>query len=166
MKKVLILTTALVMSFGVSKASVHAANLTPEQQAVINSYENATVINNDTQSKPFGVATVASSGVKTYRSTYYRGSVLMWTRDIVSWSMKNGKLASSSGSQEAGYIFPNIARAKGISKYSSSSSSVTYRAKKVIGAGIVSPWGDVTIYEQAYTDYLKANSNGILTLVN
>lgn len=32
--------------------------------------------------------------------------------------------------------------------------------KKTIGAGVVSPWGDVTIYNYDFTDYYGVHGNG------
>ncbi len=86
----------------------------------------------------------------------------MWSDDCVYWEVSGGKITSSKAWQDVGYIFPNIARAKGIKKISSSTASVTYRAKKTIGAGVVTPWGDVTVYESDYTDFLRVNANGVI----
>lgn len=168
-KRFLALAMILTMSFG-SMISVHAADnsneLTPEQQAVINSYESITV--SDTSkipastgiSKSGAASAKAASASTTWRGTFSRGSSLMWSKDYISWTTSGGKVTSSTGWQEAGYIFPNIARATGISKFSSSSSSVTYKACKTIGAGVVTPWGDVTVYEQDYTDFLRGTGSG------
>lgn len=169
-KKFLTLATIFTLTFS-SMTSVHAAEstteLTPEQQAVINSYESVTLSDVSkfaTLSKTSkSASTLAKSTSTTWRGSLYRGSVLMWSRDNISWTTSGGKVTKSSAWQEAGYIFPNIARATGISKYASSSSSVTYRASKTIGAGVVTPWGDVSIYEQDFTDFLKGDSKGNLT---
>lgn len=149
--------------------AVHAAEptneLTPEQQAVIDSYESVTfsdVSKLATLSKTSDTASILAKST-TWRGSFYRGSVLMWSRDNISWTTSGGKVTGSKAWQEAGYIFPNIARATGISKHASSSSSVTYRASKTIGAGVVTPWGDVSVYEQDFTDFLKGNSKGNLT---
>lgn len=152
------------MSFG-SMLSVHAADsaneLTPEQQAVINSYESITVSDaSEIPASAKAASTRAASASTTWRGTFSRGSDLMWSKDYISWTTSGGKVTSSTGWQEAGYIFPNIARATGISKFSSSSSSVTYKATKTIGAGVVTPWGDVTVYEQDYTDFLRGTGSG------
>ena len=101
------------------------------------------------------VPTFAATG----RATFYRGSVLMWTRDNVDFN-SNGKVASSSGYQEAGFVVPNIARNKGITKYSSTSTEHKWRAQNTIGAGVATPWGDVTMYNSDFTHRLIVKGNG------
>lgn len=49
---------------------------------------------------------------KSRRVVIYRGSLLMWTKDIVDFGYKNGKVTYSSGFQMNGWIFPNIAANK------------------------------------------------------
>lgn len=84
----------------------------------------------------------------------------MWTRDIVDFTYNNSKVTTSSGDQESGWIFPNIARNKGIKKIISVNAKHQYRAKDVIGAGIPTPWGDLNVYEKTYTHYLTVEKNG------
>lgn len=92
--------------------------------------------------------------------TFKRGSALMWSKDIISFNYSGGRVTSSSGRQEAGWIFPNIVRKNGITRYSTSSSTHKWRGEKTIGAGVVSPWGDVTIYNYDFTDYYGVHGNG------
>ena len=67
--------------------------------------------------------------------------------------MTGTKILNSYAWQETGYIFPNIVRAKGIVKIYATSTVHKYRASKTIGAGTVTPWGDVNIYYWDVTDY-------------
>ncbi len=173
-KRFLTMALMLVVSFG-GVTQVNAATTTPqltaEQQAVLDSYESVSV-ESVSEIKAFSNPATFSTNGTTYstnatttswRGSFYRGSALMWSRDNIQWTVSGGKVTSSTGWQEAGYIFPNIARATGISKHASSTSSVTYRATKTIGAGVVTPWGDVTVYEQDFTDFLKGNTSGTLS---
>lgn len=169
MKKLLSITLMLTMLFCLGAVPAYAAEasaLTPEQQAVLDSYENVQVSGVETvavNAPQFGkseMSTMAAAASYGYRGSYYRGSVLMWTKDYIEWISNGSSITSSTGWQEAGYIFPNIARATGISKHSTSSSTVTYRAAKTIGAGVVTPWGDVSVYEQAFTDFLRGYASG------
>ncbi|MFV0314709.1 MAG: hypothetical protein ACK5I7_06340 [Anaerotignum sp.] len=162
---------ALVLSFGVtamaadvSAAETSRASLTAEQQAVLNSYENNTITNAGEISIASSKLPLTRATAGAWRGSYYRGSALMWTKDWVEWASNGSSITSSTAWQEAGYIFPNIARATGISKHSTTSTSVTYRASKTIGAGVVTPWGDVSVYESAFTDFLKATTSGNLTV--
>lgn len=100
----------------------------------------------------------ASAGTK--RATYYRGSALMWTRDNVDFSYKGSKVTSSSGYQQSGWIFPNISRNKGITRYVNTSGCHKWRALNTIGAGVPTPWGDVTVYNSDYVHKLVVNGNG------
>lgn len=94
------------------------------------------------------------------RASIYRGSAAMWIRDTVDFSYSKGKITNSSGYQEEGYVFPNIARAKGITKIESTSTYHKWRGKKSAGAGTVTPWGDVTVYSKDYTDYITVKGDG------
>ena len=96
----------------------------------------------------------------TRRVEFKRGSTLMWTKDIIEWTYNGSTISSSSAYQQKGYIFPNIARVKGITKVYNSSTIHRYRGDKTIGAGIVTPWGDVTVYETDYSDYYKVYGSG------
>lgn len=164
MKKLLVPVVALTMAMSCS-TFVHAeevtSNLTPEQEAVINSYESTSV----SSVEALNIASEQRATARSsWRGSYYRGNTLMWSEDFVEWSISGGKVTSSTAWQNVGYVFPNIARAKGISRHSTSAGSVTYRASKTIGAGVVTPWGDITVYEQDYTDFLRANGNGTMTV--
>lgn len=152
----LVLTVIMVLSMGgnVYAAEVGKDSLTPEQKAVIETYENNAVISVNSTMESKSISPRAG-----WRGSFYRGSALMWTEDWIEWYASNGQITSSTGWQEAGYIFPNIARATGISKHSSSSSSVTYRAQKTIGAGVVTPWGDVNVYEENFSDFLQGTAS-------
>lgn len=106
-----------------------------------------------------GTSSVTASAYSG-RATYYRGSFLMWTRDNVDFSYSYGKINSSSGYQQAGWIFPNISRNNGITKYSETSKTHKWRAENTIGAGVPTPWGDVTVYNSSYIHRLVVNSDG------
>ncbi|KLO20908.1 hypothetical protein X275_10965 [Marinitoga sp. 1197] len=86
-----------------------------------------------------------SSNIFTYRTSLYRGSFMLWSRDNIEWRSNGTKIISSSGWQEVGYVFPNIVHAKGIVLISKTSTYHKYRTMKTIGAGVVTPWGDVKI---------------------
>lgn len=92
--------------------------------------------------------------------SFNRGSALMWSKDIISFNYSGGGVTSSSGRQEVGWVFPNIVRKKGISRYSTTNSTHKWRGQKTIGAGTVTPWGDIKIYNYDYTDHYGVHSNG------
>lgn len=84
----------------------------------------------------------------------------MWTKDIIEWTYNAGTISSSYAYQQKGYIFPNIARVNGISRISATSTIHRFRGDKTIGAGVVTPWGDITLYEQYYSDYYRVYGSG------
>lgn len=148
--------------------SYKTTKLTPEQEAVINAFENnevekSTSINFDKQTE--GIVGIRSS-VQSDRKIAYRGSFLMWSEDTVEWTYDGSSVLQSEGNQDVGFIFPNIVRAKGITKMSTSSSSMhKYKAKKTIGAGAITPWGDVTVYNVDFTDYIKVYGSGSASII-
>ncbi len=162
MKKKLsiILTLIMVLTMGITVSAAEDSSLlnnelTSEQRAVIEAFENNVV--SDVDVVGGRLAKAAATG---YRGSLYRGSVLAWSEDFIEWISNGSSITSSTGWQDSGFIFPNIVREGGISKHSSSSSSVTYRAEKTIGAGVVTPWGDVTVYNSDFTDFLKGTASG------
>jgi hypothetical protein len=94
------------------------------------------------------------------RATYYRGSFLMWTRDNVDFGYDWTRVRWTSPYQQAGWVFPNIARNKGISKYYDTTRNDRFRAVNTIGAGTITPWGDVKLYSSTYTHRLSVHYNG------
>jgi hypothetical protein len=103
-------------------------------------------------------APLAVSGSK--RATYYRGSFLMWTRDNVDFGYNGSSVTWTSAYQQAGSVFPNVARNLGISKYYNTTYNDRFRAGNRIGAGIVTPWGDVTVYTSDFVHRLSVYGNG------
>ena len=101
-----------------------------------------------------------SASADTGRAVYYRGSVLMWTRDSVDFIYSGGKVISSSGYQEEGWIFPNIARNKGITRYEESSGCHKWRAHNSAAAGVPTPWGDISVYSFDFVHRLVVNGDG------
>ena len=118
-----------------------------EQQDIINDYVNTKEMVEDNRARG------------SYRASFKRGSSLMWSRDNIEFSTSSGRVTSSSLWQECGYIFPNIVRTNGGSKYYTSSTLHKWRATKTLGAGVVTPWGDVTVYNTDYTDYYGVDGN-------
>lgn len=94
------------------------------------------------------------------RTWFERGSALMGTTDTIEWSYDGSSISASSGYQTAQWVFPNIARNEGITRYNSTSDQHRWRAVNVIGAGVPTPWGDVKVYETTYTHYGDVYGNG------
>lgn len=103
-------------------------------------------------------ATTAATGSR--RASYYRGSALMWTRDNVDFGYDWSRVTWTDAYQQAGWIFPNIARNNGISRYYNTAKNDRFRAKNTIGAGVPTPWGDVKVYSTDYVHRLSVNHNG------
>lgn len=147
----------IVVSVAMPVLAFEASDATAEQQAVLKSFTQKAEIEQSETKDPKASSTY-------YRWSYYRGSFLAWTKDYVGWNVSNNKITSSSGWQEGGWIFPNKVKLKGISKIKSQSNYQQYRAQKSIGAGTITKWGHVDLYEIDVTDYLNINSAGKMYL--
>jgi hypothetical protein len=105
-------------------------------------------------------ATTASAPTKGARLVHKHGGVLLWTANTLEWYWNSSKITSSSGSQSFGYIFPNTASKGGITRTLKTSSQHDWRGTMYVGAGVVTPWGDVDVYTQAVTDYYELVRGG------
>jgi hypothetical protein len=131
--------------------------LSAEQLAAIKSFaDGGTVAVPGGSSK--GATTLAA--VSTRRASYYRGSALMWTRDNVDFGYNFSSVTFTSAFQQAGWIWPNISRNGGISKYYNTTRNDRFRAHNTIGAGVPTPWGDVKVYSSDYIHRVSVNHNG------
>lgn len=131
--------------------------LNAEQLAAIDSFASKGRVTEGGAARFNGDVSTASS---TRRATYYRGSRLMWTRDNVDFGYNSSRVTFSSPYQQRGFIFPNIARNRGMTKYVNTTKNHRFRAKNTIGAGVVTPWGDVKVYTSDYIHRLSVNRHG------
>lgn len=136
------------------------SSLTPEQKEAVNAYVAQGREASAKEQNLGEVSTQENKPMRTAHASYYRGSALMWTRDNVDFSYSDGQINWSSGYQEAGAIFPNIARNKGINRFDQTSRQHSWRAHHTIGAGIVTPWGDVIVYTWDVTNRINVYGNG------
>ena len=167
MKKMvaLAMTCAIMLSSGAVFANTTEPDvaLTPEQEAVIAAFQEPRVVSEVSLDAQAGRYQTFSSNI-TKRGYLERGSFLAWSKDHVEWTYNSSRITSSQAWQESGFVFPNTVREEGITKRSSSTDTVhRYYAKKVIGAGVVTPWGDVNVYEQTVTDYINVDNRGNFT---
>lgn len=95
---------------------------------------------------------------KTY--SYKRGGFAAWCKDFISYKYNGTTVAENSKWQEAGYIFPNIIKKKGISNYANGSGYKDYRGTKTYKIGSPTPWGDVSFAQFDRSDYYRIKSNG------
>ncbi|MEJ8548198.1 hypothetical protein [Brevibacillus borstelensis] len=158
MKKMVTKATsaALVLTFALG-ASASAHELTPEQNAVMKAANEVKVTASGTSTKG-----ISSTSGGAWQLKVTRGSFLAWSDAIVNWESNGKKITKSEASQASGWVFPNIVKEKGITKQNvmSSDTSHVYLSKTSIGAGIVTPWGDVEIYETDFSDYIRVNHDG------
>ncbi|MGV2549568.1 hypothetical protein FO489_22910, partial [Bacillus licheniformis] len=71
------------------------------------------------------------------RLTIKRGRFLAWSKDYSDWYYNGKRVSKSSGSQDVGYVCPNVVRAKGIKRYYKSSGLHKWRAKNTLSFGAV-----------------------------
>ncbi|GMA40106.1 hypothetical protein [Mobilicoccus caccae] len=132
--------------------------LTAEQKAAVEAVEKGSGVAVGLAPKTLPGMESAVTGSR--RATYYRGSFLMWARDSVDFGYNGRSVTWTSAYQQAGSVFPNIARNLGIRKYYDTSFNDKFRAANRIGAGVVTPWGDVTVYTSDYIHRLSVSGNG------
>ncbi|MBC2103671.1 lacticin RM [Listeria booriae] len=92
--------------------------------------------------------------------SYKRGGFAAWCKDYVSYRYNGTSVAENNTWQEAGYIFPNIIKKKGIVNYANGSSYKDYRGTKTYKIGTPTPWGDVAFAQFDRSDYYRVKSNG------
>lgn len=136
------------------------SKLTPEQLSALEAEPRSGVERIDQGALTHGGDNGAPMSSTQARTWFERGSFLMGTTDTIDWTYGGGSIAQSSAFQTHQFVFPNIARNEGITRYSADSNLHRWRATNVIGAGVVTPWGDVTLYENTYTHYGDVYGDG------
>ncbi len=111
-----------------------------------------------------GATPQSAGGTAGKRFESYRGSAGMWTGNWFEWWWTEKKITVNKAWQEVGYIFPNIAIADGVTRTYSSATKKEWRAKDTVGAGVVTPWGAVTLYENDYTSYATLKIGGLFSV--
>jgi hypothetical protein len=101
---------------------------------------------------------------KGMRLTHKRGSFLLWTQNTLEWYWNASKVTSSTGWQSVGYVFPNTARKGGIKRTAVFTNQHRWRGTNIAGAGVVTPWGDVNVYQSSRTDYYTLKRGGGSTI--
>lgn len=134
-------------------ANAKDKDIPADAAAVIDAYESNVIVEKS------GNGDVHIMDYSTWTSLY-RGSALLWSRTTVEWGYTGSSITWVDARQECGFIFPNIIRAKGTSTVTYSSSHKKIASKYTIGAGSVTPWGDVTLYEMDMTDYAHIYGSG------
>jgi hypothetical protein len=151
-----------------SASTASIQELTAEQVATINALRNAAPA-----SAPAAVRSARAGGLNSSvnatnsiaaessrRASYYQGSALMWSRDNVDFGFNWSKVTYSSGFQQNGWIWPNIARNDGISRFINQTAKHTWRGSNSFGAGVPTPWGDVKVYNLTYITTVNVTYNG------
>ncbi|SFF47153.1 hypothetical protein SAMN04487969_14628 [Paenibacillus algorifonticola] len=90
---------------------------------------------------------------------------MAWAKATVMWKYDLNQIWDSYGSQEKGFIFPNTVKLGGIAKQQTSVASYhIYKSDTTLGAGTVTPWGAINIYEVDFADYIKVDKLGNHTI--
>lgn len=86
----------------------------------------------------------------------------MWVADTISWQYGRGKVLRASATQSSGYVFPNIARNRGIKRYARDKGDRAwrYRGNHSFSAGIPTPWGDIQGYSERFSLRYLINGDG------
>lgn len=168
------IVSSVVLLVGLAGIPAHAEDQTDDPGIIgLSDSQRETIENLNTPITVSGMATASVGSTNTASPSatcatgsrsakLYRGSFLMWGEDTFRFSYKTcqNKVTSSSVSQRAGYVFPNIAKAKGKTKYYSTTSVHKWEGRYEIGAGVVTPWGDVRVYAADYTTGWEGKGSG------
>lgn len=158
---------ALALSLLFSVSPIFASgvqDLTPDQLEVIEAANKATLSQVIKKNISGDNVSSLAAAASPYSVKLSRGSFLAWSDAVVDWTANATQITSSSGSQDSGFVFPNTVKKGGITKQTSSAASYhIYLSKTTIGAGVVTPWGDVNVYESDFSDYIKVFKDGTAT---
>ncbi|EAC8844344.1 lacticin RM [Listeria monocytogenes] len=142
------------------KASDDVADVDVSPEQAISQIDSVGVEEVIESSDDSGVRLLKAAAYKNKTYSYKRGGVAAWCKDYISFKYNGSTVKENSKWQEAGFIFPNIIRKKGITNYQNGSGYKDYRGAKVYRVGVPSPWGDATLTEQSRSDYYRLKSNG------
>lgn len=118
-------------------------------------------LNNNGLTENNGGFSIMAAKNLTRRYTDKRGGAPAWTKTTIDWTYNGSRVLTSDATQSVGWIFPNIVRAKGVTKLSTSTNTThKYRSTSTYGAGTPTPWGDVKAFETTAVDYNDVRSNG------
>jgi hypothetical protein len=105
-------------------------------------------------------ALVTPAALVGRRITFTRGGALAWSSDTFEWYWSGAAISSSTAWQADGYVFPNTVTLKGVTRTLAIPSQHNWRGTASIGAGVVTPWGSVNVYESTITDYFALTPGG------
>ncbi|EKF33961.1 hypothetical protein [Bacillus xiamenensis] len=162
MKKV-ILSLSLTVGITILPTTFAEAinvDVSKEQKEIQEDYSSSTMYVQAIKETNKGEMSTNASKVYAKRLTTSRGSFLAWSKSYVDWRYSSGKIKSSSGSQDAGYVFPNIVEKNGSKRYYKGSTIHKWAHKTTLKFGAPTPWGDVTFVSNSYTDRVWVNGKG------
>jgi hypothetical protein len=113
-----------------------------------------------TRSALAGPSLVKPAALVGKRTTFTRGSSLAWSSDTFEWYWSGSSMSSSTAWQADGYIFPNTVTLQGVKRTLATAGQHNWRGTATIGAGVVTPWGAVDVYQTTTTDYFSLTPGG------
>lgn len=94
------------------------------------------------------------------RLTITRGSFVLWTSNVVEWYWNASKIRSSKAWQSKGFVYPSTAHNDGIHRTATFKKRHHWRGTNSIGAGVVTPWGDINVFSTSKTDFIVVKRGG------
>ncbi|WP_144490090.1 hypothetical protein [Bacillus sp. WP8] len=135
-------------------------DLSNEQKVIQEDYSSSTMYVQTIKETNKGEMSTSASKVYAKRLTTSRGSFMAWSKSYVDWKYSSGKVKSSSGSQDAGYVFPNKVVKNGSKRYYKGANLHKWAHKTTLKFGTPTPWGDVTFVSNSFTDRVWVNGKG------
>jgi hypothetical protein len=116
------------------------------------------------KANPVGVSPgFVSAALVGKRITFTRGGTLAWSSDTFEWYWSGNSISSSTAWQAKGYVFPNTVTLQGVKRTLAIPTQHNWRGTATIGAGVVTPWGAVDVFETTMTDYFALTPGGGIT---
>lgn len=135
---------------------VSGPDLTEEQRNAVEGFLDDPATQSEPAKPKSGFSTAA-----TERAVRWRGTPLLYVEDSVTFGYNWWKVTwTDGGSQSSRNVFPNTVKNWGINRYYHTTTQHRFRGSHTVGAGTVTPWGDVNIYSWSVINRLKIHHNG------
>ena len=134
--------------------------LTLEQQATLTEYAAAPVVTVTQASRLPSRFHTADATTTRKIVKAKRGGRLLWTEDVVEFGYTGKGLTSSTAYARCGAFFPNRCWNLSQKRVVSTGKVHQYRFLDRIGAGVVTPLGEVNLYTQDHTTYITVEADG------
>lgn len=166
MKKISIVFCITTLSLVLTAPSFVYASEDIENQSKISTKEAISEIDSvgieisEEENNEPNVRLLRAAAYKNKTFSYKRGGVAAWCKDFISFKYNGSTVKENAKWQEAGWLFPNVIRKKGIVNYQNGNTYKDYVGTKTYKIGTPTPWGDISVASFDRSDYYRIQANG------